>query len=154
ASLNFASRMANKSDGNNTVENVNTTVADLSSQAIMSFTEQKTARGTLFNIIYEDWGKIEALGRAIDSQSPEWVWNGEVTSGQLLQALNVAAEQSFYRSLMPTVYVIGRIPDFNLPAPWSYKTFGSKNWEGFLFPYTPFGAWPADAYQSALQIDG
>lgn len=154
AVLNFAGRLANLADGNNTVENASTTVAELANQAVESFTQQKTARGTLFNLIYEDWGRIEALGMSIRSGRPEWVWNGEATDGQLLKALNTAAEQSFCRSLMPTVYVAGDIRDFNSPSPWDYQTFGSKNWEGFLFPYNPFAGYSADAYQSSLQVDG
>ncbi len=104
--------LANTLEGSNTIVNVGTTVAELGGQAADSFAELLASQGTIFNLIYEDWGRLKALGSALGNpENSNWKWNGDLTTGQLLNGLDLAVERSYYHSLLPTTYKTHIIPD-------------------------------------------
>ncbi|MBV8809613.1 MAG: hypothetical protein JO033_13145 [Acidobacteriaceae bacterium] len=94
-------------EGNETVS-LTSTVAQVAKQAGEQFTAQGTTTGTQFDFIYQDWGKIQALGTVLAQAQPgsPWYWDASAT-GKILQAMSPAIEESYYRSLMPAVYAIG-----------------------------------------------
>ena len=105
--MNFADSLTTDPSGNPTAA-LATTVANLANQTAEQFAAQKSTLGTQFDMVYQDWGKLNALGAALtDAKSgAAWRWDGS-TEGQVLQAMGPAIEQFFYRSLMSGVYAIG-----------------------------------------------
>jgi hypothetical protein len=106
----FAEGLATLPSGNSVGSEAGLTVGDLATQASDAFIQQAAVMGTQFNFIYQDWGKLSALGAALQqSQTPgsPWYWDGDTTTSQILEPLSTLTEQSFYRSLLPAVYAIG-----------------------------------------------
>ncbi len=121
AGFDFGVNLANTLDGNGTAD-ISTTVANIEAQAADHFARQLTAQGTMFDMIYEDWGRMQALGKALDNPDDRnWSWNGDVTTGQILNILSTSMERSFYRSLMPTAYAIAKIENYPDPTPNGYS---------------------------------
>lgn len=123
----FGTSLANNLAGNSTVLNVNVPASNLASQAADSFAQQNVALGTMMDLVYEDWGKLQALGTALnDSQDPNWFWNGDTTTGQLLQGFNTATEISDYASLLPSVWTvrIWNAQTSTVQWPWDYTYNG------------------------------
>jgi len=104
--FNFGTSLTTDTSGNQTI-NLSSTVANLAGDAANHFSAETTIIGTQFDFIYQDWGKINALGAALASGQAAWAWNGETTTGQVLKAMNPAIQQSFYQSLMAAIYAMG-----------------------------------------------
>ncbi len=148
AVFNFATGLANLPDGSSTVD-ISTTVAQLEQQAADNFAGQLTAQGVLFDLIYSDWGKLQALGSGLSNpDDPNWAWDGDLTTGQILSVLNIAVEKSYYRSLLPIPYAIGRIDGFDSPDLTKYKSFCC------LTDLLPFKNYTPEDYLGSLQPDG
>lgn len=105
--FNFAMSLTTDEEGNEAAS-LTSTVAQVAQQAGDQFTAQGTTIGTQFDFIYQDWGKIQALGTLLANaqKGSAWYWDASTTP-QLLQAMRPDIEESYYRSLMPAVYVIG-----------------------------------------------
>lgn len=106
--FNFATSLTTDESGN-AGTSVTFAAGELEKQTANQFAAQANARGTQFDFIYQDWGKISALGSALATaqQGSAWYWNGSATTGQILTAMNPALAQASYQSLMSTVYAIG-----------------------------------------------
>jgi len=82
--MNFATGLARDADGNQTTE-IDTTVAKLEDNAARTFNEQAVAIGIQFDFVYQDWSKLDALGKALQSHAPgldlEFVFNGNHSAG-------------------------------------------------------------------------
>ena len=140
--FNFGTSLTTDPSGNQTI-NLSSTVSNLQSQAAQHFNAEATTTGTQFDFIYQDWGKINTLGAALAQaqQGSPWFWNGNTTTGQILNAMAPAIEQSYYQSLMAAIYSVGSYVPSNWgdtpvwQQPQSYYA-GADNWQGF------FGAQP------------
>jgi hypothetical protein len=77
-----------------------------------------TVLGTLFNFIYQDWGRLKALGMALNSAQPgtQWYWDTTVTTGQLLAGMKLGTERALYESMMAARYQIGYFEAPNIGA--------------------------------------
>ncbi len=106
--FNFGASLTTNQQGNKTVD-LTSTIGQLEQQATNQFIAQANTTGTLFELIYQDWGKLEALGTkevsTLDPGSP-WYWQSTTTS-QLLQAMLPAIKAAAYENLMPAAYAIG-----------------------------------------------
>jgi hypothetical protein len=107
AAMNFGSSLTTDSNGNQT-SSISIPVGQLEQQAITHFTNQAIGIGTQFSLIYQDWGKIQALGVALTQAQPgsQWYWSPSAT-GEMLVAMQPVVEKAAYWSVMPTVYAIG-----------------------------------------------
>ncbi len=105
AVMRFAVPLASDANGNPTAD-IDTTVGKLADKAADTFTDQAIAIGTQFDFFYQDWNRLDSLGKALQSQAPEWTWDSSTTA-KLLKAMKPAVEQSYYQSLMPAVYALG-----------------------------------------------
>ena len=151
----FGQSLANNAAGDSEVADVSSTVADLETQAKTSFEAQYAAVGTMFRFIYQDWGKIEALGSALnDTRNVSWAWNGAVTTAEILTRMNLATEASYYRSILPTLYALGQLDDLTSPDPANAYHNG---YEGYpypnCYPTHPFGGFDPVQYVSSREID-
>ena len=108
--MNFSTGLARDADGNQTTE-IDTTVAKLEDNAARTFNEQAVAIGVQFDFVYQDWSKLDALGKALQSHAPGWTWSSSST-GIILQGMKPVVEQSYYQALLPAVYALG----FYVPA--------------------------------------
>ena len=139
--LNLGNSLITNADGT-PMDSLNTTVANVEQQARNSFIQQATATGTVFDFIYQDWAKVQALGKALASQDPAWTWNGSSTTGQVLQAFAPSIEQGYYRSLMPAEFAIGSYvpPDFQRPSSYvsCIATYVDILGHEFYLPQHPF----------------
>jgi hypothetical protein len=123
--FNFATSLTTDQNGN-AGTSLTFAAGDLQKQTAQQFSAQATARGTQFDFIYQDWGKISALGSVLAEaqQGSPWYWNGSATTGQILTDMIPSISQAAYKSLMSTVYAIGSYyPVCNLCP-------GPVNWGG------------------------
>lgn len=125
----FGTSLGNDVQGNSTTFSYTTTVANLESDTVTKFNNQLNALGTLFDFIYQDWGRLQALGEALNGNSAnpnsQWYWNTTVTSGQLLHGVKTGTERSFYESLMAARYEIGY---FEAPTIFGYQVPDGNIW--------------------------
>lgn len=92
--------LAKDKEGNDAAKEVSMKVSEIEEQTAYAFTQQLVALGTLFNLTYEDSGRLFAMEQlAVDNP-----WYGSQTTGQALDIMTRALEQSLYRSLLPLVY--------------------------------------------------
>ena len=142
--FNFGTNLTTEPKGTPTI-NLTSTIGNLDKQAANQFIGQAYTTGTLFEFIYEDWGKMSALGNALASGDPPWFWSSIETS-QMLQAMGPAIQQAAYRNIMPAAYAIGSyVPqsDDNCapPAtPWNQPTWGhtplfAQTWSYAVYDY-------------------
>lgn len=105
--FNFATGLTTDTSGNTTAS-LTSTVGQLQQQAIDQFGAQETTTAIQFDLIYQDWGKIQTLGDDLAGGQPgdDWYWD-DTSTGQILEAMAPAVSASYYRSLMPAVYAIG-----------------------------------------------
>jgi hypothetical protein len=105
--FNFATLTTTDQNGDSTTA-LTTKVSQLQTQAIAQFQAQSGTTATQFDLIYQDWGKIQTLGTALAGAEPgdDWYWDDQATS-QILQAMDIPISASYYQSLMPAVYGIG-----------------------------------------------
>jgi hypothetical protein len=122
----FGATLITDLQGNSTASQ-NTTVEQLYEKTLANYIAQGGTRGAQFDLIYEDWGRLHAIGQSITTMRPGWTWNGDTTASQILKALSPAIERSFYRSLMTAHFAIGRYvpgegynPDYLSSAPIYY----------------------------------
>jgi hypothetical protein len=104
--LNAATSLTTDSKGNQIIS-LSTTVEQLEQQAITQFSAQANTTGTQFELIYQDWGKINSLGHAISTAQPGWNWDQNATA-RILTSMTPAIEEAAYRNLLPAIYAIGR----------------------------------------------
>jgi hypothetical protein len=105
--MNVGNSLYTDSSGNQTIS-LATNVGQLENQAIDQFTGQGNSIATMFDFIYQDWGKIQSLGSNLvsaQSGSP-WYWDTTAAS-QILSAMKPGVEAAYYRSLMSNLYAIG-----------------------------------------------
>ena len=127
--FNLATGLTTDTHGNKKID-LTSTIGSLQQQAIDQFTAQQTTTGTLFQLIYQDWGKLNALGSAIASQTSPgspWYW-GFNTTGLLLNQMTPAIQRAAYQNLMAAAYTIGSFvpPQFNhlpLSAPSQLQSY-------------------------------
>jgi hypothetical protein len=134
--FNLATSLTTDTSGNPTIS-LTSTVGQLQQQAIQQFQSQSTTTATQFDLIYQDWGKMQALGNELAQAQPggDWYWDDEST-GQILQAMAPAISASYYRSLMPAVYAVGRyLPQCNVA---DYCQWGWGNTPLYRQPLTYF----------------
>ncbi len=106
--FNFLTELTTDKNGNQTID-LTSTVGQLETQASNQFIAQANTTGTLFDFIYQDWGKLKALGTNLASATgpgSPWYWSSTATS-QMLQAMTPAVQQAVYQSIMPAAYGIG-----------------------------------------------
>ncbi|MBV9481673.1 MAG: hypothetical protein JO249_13105, partial [Acidobacteria bacterium] len=129
--FNFGTALTTDPKGNQTI-NLTSTIGNLYTQAAAQFVAQANTTGTLFEFIYQDWGKLHVLGTDLNSASgpaSPWYWSSTETS-QMLQAMGPAIQQGAYRNIMPAAYAIGSyVPQSNdncaPPAPnWNPPVWG------------------------------
>jgi hypothetical protein len=125
-------------NGNRTVD-LTSTIGQMQDVAIDHFRAQANNTGTMFTLIYQDWGKIDALGSALlssanDGSSP-WSWKPGSTTSQMLNNMDTAVKQAAYQSLLGAAYSIGRyLPQtggscFGNPAPvWGQTPLYDQPW--------------------------
>jgi hypothetical protein len=146
AVLGTVTQMAKDSAGNSAA-----TVADLEAQAAYSFAQHLATLGSMFDLIVEDWGKVQALGEKLNNpDNLQWAWNGSLTTGQLLEGMTVSLEIGLYRRLMATVHGVREWLDSETALnndPGKYCVL-----EGAFCDY-PWGNWPAEAYIASQTSD-
>ncbi len=106
--LNFATELVTDKQGNKTID-LSSTIGNALEQANQQFIAQRATMGTLFQLIYQDWGKLNALGTALASatnQSSPWYWSSTTTS-DILTALNPTIQAAAYQTIMAGAYAIG-----------------------------------------------
>jgi hypothetical protein len=106
--FNLGTSLTTDQQGNKTID-LTSTIANLEAQAISQFTAQQNTTGTLFEIIYQDWGKLSALGAALTTQqsaSSPWYWSSSAT-GLMLNQLSVGIRRASYENIMAAAYAIG-----------------------------------------------
>ena len=127
ALFNFGTSLVTDASGN-AAASQNTTVDQLHNQIFNTIVAQGSTVGTLFDLIYQDWGRLSMVGQALENAGPGWAWKGETTTSQILVPWGVAVERSFYRSLMTAHFAIGRYTpsdrggDHLWAAPYYYST--------------------------------
>jgi hypothetical protein len=164
--LSFSANLANNDVGDSEVIGVVRTVEDLEDQAEKSFDAQLRDLGTMFRFIYQDWGKIEALGSKLNNtKDPKWAWKGPGTTGAILDAMKPAVEVGYYRSILPTIYAAGVLvppsdPDHYVSSSNPRDNYYSSYCDDFLqfdctcIPWKPFSGYTsADQYLSWPEID-
>ncbi len=105
--FNFGTSLVTDDQGNRRI-NLTSTIAGLLDQATTQFSDQATSTGTLFELLFEDWGKLSMLGQAlgkVDKSSP-WNWS-PTASGQMLSGMMPAIRQASYQNIMAAAYAIG-----------------------------------------------
>jgi hypothetical protein len=156
AAFSFGQSLANNAAGDSEVADVSSTVADLEAQAKKSFEAQYAAVGTMFRFIYQDWGKIDALGSALnDNPKNIWSWNGNNTTIELLNRMGRATEASYYRSILPTLYALGQLDDLTGPDPANAYHNGYEPDYPLpnCYPTHPFRGFDPVQYVSSREID-
>lgn len=110
AAFSLGTSLATDLQGNPTSTQQNLPIAQLEQQAGENFTAELATLGTQFNLIYQNWGRISSLGASLAGATPGsgLYWDGDTTTAEILNAMNPAILQSYYRTLMPLAYAIGR----------------------------------------------
>jgi hypothetical protein len=154
AAFSFGETLANNDVGDSLVSDVNSTVAGLEEQAVDSFNAQEATVGTMFRFIYQDWGKIEALGVALNAGG-DWAWNGDTTTGQILERMKYATRASYYRSILPTLYALGQLDDVTSPDPANayHNGYEPDYPHPYCYPTHPFKEFDTVQYVSSRAVD-
>jgi hypothetical protein len=108
--FNLGMDLTTDKQGNKTVD-LTSTIATVEDQALDHFKAQAITTATTLSMVYQDWGKLDALGSALlrgstDSSSP-WFWRPE-TTGQMLQHMDAPVKVAAYQNIMTAAYAIGR----------------------------------------------
>jgi hypothetical protein len=154
ATFSFGESLANNATGDSEVSDVSRTVAGLEEQAVDSFNAQAATVGTMFRFIYQDWGRIYALGSALSIPNSKWAWDGDTTA-QFLKRMTDATKASYYRSILPTVYALGQLDDLTSPDPANAYHNGYEPDYPFpnCYPTHPFKGFEPVQYASSREID-
>lgn len=143
--------------GNKTTD-LTSTIAHVEDQAIDHFKSQATTTGTTVSLIFQDWGKINALASNLKADATKpgapWYWKGD-TTGQMLNNMEAPIKLAAYQNIMPAAYAIGKyIPGTGYrncngrgPWPiWGQTPLYSQPWAYFVldtnFPACPAGSTP------------
>lgn len=143
--FNFGTAMTTDPKGNKTVD-LTSTIGQLELQASQQFIAQANTTGTLFEFIYQDWGKLSALGGNLASASGQgspWYWSSTATS-QMLQAMQPAVRQAAYQNIMPAAYAIGSY----YPDTCCYAGSGIPPWGQYPLSAQPRAYWVEQFYPS------
>ncbi len=106
--FNLGMDLTTDSNGNKMID-LSSTIGMLEGQAAENFIDQETTTGTMFQILLEDYAKIDTLGTALLNQGngSQWAWPPDLT-GQLLKQMQTAVKQAAYQNVMAAAYAIGR----------------------------------------------
>lgn len=143
--LNITKLLAKTPEGPSATEQIESKVANLAGDAVTGFNQQLAALGSLFEVIYQDPGKIAALGQKLTSGSDQWAWQGTTTTAQLLEVFERSARISYYQSLLATVATVqNMVADYgSTPAGWCrYNVINSCT--------HPYSKVPQEAYSISL----
>lgn len=100
---------------------IDTTAANLGSEASTNYNDILGAVGNLEDIILTDWGKLNTLAGLIQHHGPQWGLPS--TSTQFNETFGYAARQFFYAGMLPTVY-----HDVTIPyAYWHWDIYSGEN---------------------------
>jgi hypothetical protein len=151
----FARNLANKSNGDSDVVDAGTTVGDLGMQTQRTFEAQYAGASTMFRFIYQDWGKVKALGSAFKGGG-KWAWS-EDTAFQVVQNMKAATKVSYYHSILPTLYAVAQIHNLpqisDLPGNAAGWYFGSEETtRGGCHEYRPMQFYAPEQYLSSQEI--
>jgi hypothetical protein len=153
AAFSFGESLANNAAGDSVVSDTSATVAQLEEDAIKSFEAQQATIGTMFRFIYQDWGKIQALGSKLNNAGADWAW-GDSTTSELLGRMDRATEASYYRSILTTQYALGQLDDLSHPDPADYHNGYEKDWpHPYCHETHPFKGFEPVQYVSSREID-
>jgi hypothetical protein len=148
AMLSWTTGLLNSSDGNSNSQ-LDAEAQQLSGELADNFADQKTSLGTMFDSIYEDWGKFSALAPLLDDKAnhPEWYWDQATTEGQMIKPLSTSIEASIYQSLLPTK--LGVVEMFNVsdPGKWCSTTV-------FYICTYPYDDWPKEGWLATIGPPG
>jgi hypothetical protein len=106
--FNFATELTTDQQGNKQID-LTSTIGNLQQQAADQFISQSNTTGTLFQLILEDWGKLNTLGSTLVGDSnpaSPWYWSTTTTS-KMLTNMDFVVRQAAYESIMPAAYAIG-----------------------------------------------
>jgi hypothetical protein len=143
--FNFCTNLTTDQQGNKTID-LTSTIGNLQQQAIDQFLAQQTTTGTLFELVFQDWGKLNALGTALATASKGSPWDWPVgATGQMLQQLTPAIRQAAYQAILSASYAIGSyVPNSSTDTGWGWGKFPLANQPyGYVAedfrssPYTP-----------------
>ena len=137
AFFNFGENLATDPKGNQTASLAGP-VANLAQQAQNNFTAQLNSIGVQFDLIYQNWPRMQALGNFLQSGQGKWTWTGS-TAGQISAQMNPAIKQSMYQSLMAATYAIGwYVPNSSF---WNPSWGGTPLWSqpSAYYVYSPNG---------------
>ncbi|MBV9676822.1 MAG: hypothetical protein JO185_10845, partial [Acidobacteriaceae bacterium] len=159
ALFSFSTSLAQTTDGNSAVLDINVQASDIANQAVQSFTQQGYLRGVMFDVIYEDWGKLQALAGKVNNAPPgsPFYWNGSTTTSALLDGLSRATEISFYQSLLAPGFVVrvwnAQDPMDQTPGDYKYDDFGPTSIFRFWRDQNWIGAPSARVSSGAFELD-
>ena len=148
AAFGFGTNLVNEVDGASDVLDGTVPASAVASQAGDMFLHQVYLRGIMFDAIYQDWGKLNALANALkagtDNPNSPWYWS-DTTTAQLLRGLQFTTERSLYKSLLTAVYTerVWWAQDYTSHTPGAYK------FRSFFFDYSIFRDWRSDAWLTA-----
>lgn len=177
AMINYGISSTTDTSGNQTVS-LNSSVAAVAKQTQDQFTQQKAGLGTQFDLIRQDWGKLQTLGTNLGTATfgTPWYWDTVTTEAQILQGLSPAFNVSFYQSLMSSIYAIGlykpACPPLGFPAPcngvswaqfpiflqpanyWAYKITASPPSVSYRHPFLGYAqyTYPGDTAFASTDI--
>ncbi len=145
----FATNLTTDKEGNEQIS-LTSTVAKVAQQAADQFTAQGTTSGTQLDFIYQDWGKISALGTALAQAQPgsAWYWDTSAT-GRILQGMSPAIEESYYRSLMAALYAVGRY----VPSRWGSTSIYIWQQPQSYYVFDPGGPFPPGQNPAAIPFN-
>lgn len=84
------------------------TYGSLAGDAANNFADQQEVIGNLFDLIFSDWGRMQALGVPLLNQTI--VWDSSV-SGAVLADFDRSTRREYLLSLMAGVFLIDYLPD-------------------------------------------
>lgn len=118
ACFNFGMSFIHDDDGNQTAS-LAIPVADLADKTKAHFDDQRTALGIQFDLIFQNWGKLQAIGQnlAKAQQGSVWFWD-DATASAMASKMNPPVKQAMFRSLLPNLYsVASYMPQCNPNRP-------------------------------------
>ncbi|MBV9268435.1 MAG: DUF3824 domain-containing protein, partial [Acidobacteriaceae bacterium] len=147
--FNFGTSLATDQNGNQTID-LTSTIGQLEQQASNQFIAQGTATGNLFQLMTQDWGKLNTLGSDLltnNKPGSPWYWDFNQLSA-ILSGAKSAITEGAYQNIMPAAYAIGSYyPDTCCFAsqgipPWGqYPLYAQPRayWvnQGYNAPYVP-----------------